>query len=377
MYKITLKHLHIKGEKQIGLRFYPNKVLNALVKGLPNIKWSDEYNMSYISNNKTNINIIFHTFKGVAWIDGKYSFDKKKIKSRNPVSSKRVVNVWKEKVPEIYLNKLILRGYAENTINTYCSMFGQYQLFYKDKALNTLTEIEIKHYMKQLILRGKSSSYLNQMINAIKFYYEVVHQMPNRFYELERPLKRKQLPRVISKEAVFQMLERTVNLKHKCIIAMLYSAGLRRSELLNLKIRDIDSNRMTVRIENGKGRKDRFSTLSIQLLDLLRKYYKEYKPKDYLFEGQKGGQYSAESVLKVVKIAAKRANLRQSVGTHMLRHSFATHLLEDGVDLRKIQLLLGHNSLKTTEIYTHIATNFQSGIKNPLDTLYLEQEKTD
>lgn len=196
--------------------------------------------------------------------------------------------------------------------------------------------------------------------------------MPNRFYDLERPIKREQLPKVLSKAIVLAMIEKTINLKHKCFIAMIYSSGLRRSELLNLKIEDIDSNRMTVKVNDGKGGKDRLSTLSVHLLTLLRKYYKEYKPKEYLFEGQKGGKYSAGSVLKVVKAAAKRTGCRQTVTPHMLRHSFATHLLEDGIDLRKIQHLLGHNSLKTTEIYTHVATNYQLGIKNPLDTLYLK-----
>ena len=156
------------------------------------------------------------------------------------------------------------------------------------------------------------------------------------------------------------------------MIALLYSAGLRRSELIALTLRDIDSNRMTIRVIDSKGNKDRISTLSKFLLNYLRIYYKEYKPVEYLFEGQKGGKYSAESLGKVIVTASKRAKISQKVTPHILRHSFATHLLEDGVDLRKIQMLLGHNSLKTTEIYTHIATNYTSDIKNPLDSLYLE-----
>ena len=375
MHKITLKHLLINGEKKIGLQFYPNKVLNAFVKGLPTIKWSDEFNMAYIPNNKTNINVLITTFRGVAWIDGKYFFNKKTIKPKGEAILIKKVELWKEKVPEIYLNKLILKRYSENTINTYCSMFRQYIMFYKNMDINDLSEFEIKAYMKNLILKGKSDSFINQMINAIKFYYEVVLQMPNRFYDLERPIRRDKLPKIISKEAVYQMLERTLNIKHRCIIAMIYSAGLRRSELLDLKLSDIDSNRMTVRINSGKGGKDRFTTLSTQLLQLLRKYYIEHKPKIYLFEGQKNGKYTSASVLKVVKKAAKRAKVQQTVTPHMLRHSFATHLLEDGIDIRKIQHLLGHNSLKTTEIYTHVANNFLLGVKNPLDTLYLKQNK--
>jgi len=373
LYRITLKHLMIDGDKKIGLQFYPNKVLNALVKGLPGIKWSDEFNMSYIRNEKRNINLLFDSFRGVAWIEGKYFFDKKSSIAENEEVSQKNVDLWKSKVPDCYVDKLILKRYAENTINTYCSMFGRFLSYYEGTKLEDLTEIEIKAFMKYLIIEGKSDSFINLMINAIKFYYEVVLQMPNRFYELERPIRREQLPKVVSKETVFAMIENTQNIKHKCFIAMIYSAGLRRSELLNLKLKDIDSDRMTVRIESGKGGKDRFTTLSEQLLVLLRRYFEEYQPKTYLFEGQKGGKYSAESVLKVVKASARRAGSHQKVTPHMLRHSFATHLLEDGIDIRKIQHLLGHNSLKTTEVYTHVAINYQLGIKNPLDTLFLSQ----
>ena len=252
-------------------------------------------------------------------------------------------------------------------------MFSRFSNRYKNKHINQLGELEIQQYMKELILEGKSDSFVNQMINAIKFYYEIVLQMPNRFYELDRPIKREQLPKVISKESVIKMIDGTTNLKHKCLIALIYSAGLRRSEALALLPEHINSDRMTIRIVNGKGGKDRITTLSIYLLDLLRTYFKEYRPKHYLFEGQKGGQYSATSVLKVIREAGYKAGINIKVTTHMLRHSFATHLLEDGTDLRKIQNLLGHNSLKTTEIYTHVATNFQLGVKNPLDSLYLNK----
>jgi site-specific recombinase XerD len=142
---------------------------------------------------------------------------------------------------------------------------------------------------------------------------------------------------------------------------------LRKSELLNLKLKDIDSHRMLVIVKNAKGNKDRLTLLSAKVLENLRLYFKEYSPKEYLFEGQKGGKYSGESVLRIVKMASIKAKTRQNVTPHVLRHSFATHLLESGVDLRQIQVLLGHNSSKTTEIYTHVATNTFKSIKNPLD----------
>jgi len=372
MSKITLKHLFIRGEKKIGLQFYPNKVLNALVKGLPEVKFSKQFNMAYIDNNKQNICLILNTFRGVAWVDGKYFFDKKNIRPLDELNALNISEELSSRVPESYLNKLIIKRYANNTIRTYCSLFARFLNRYKNQDINDLGEAEIQQYMKELILAGKSNSFINQMINAIKFYYEIVLQMPNRFYELNRPIKREQLPKVISKESVIKMIDCTTNLKHKCLIALIYSAGLRRSEALELLPEHINSDRMTITIIHGKGGKDRITTLSSYLLDLLRQYFKEYRPKYYLFEGQKGGQYSATSILKVVRNAGYKAGVSTKVTTHMLRHSFATHLLEDGTDLRKIQNLLGHNSLKTTEVYTHVATNFQLGAKNPLDRLYLK-----
>ncbi len=175
------------------------------------------------------------------------------------------------------------------------------------------------------------------------------------------------LPKVLSKSEVKRMIENTENIKHKCILALLYSTGLRRSELLSLRLMDIDSERMVINIKGAKGKKDRISLLSNDMLKMLREYYKKYTPKEYLFEGANGKQYSETSVSKILKNAAKRAGIRKNVTPHMLRHSFDTHLLEQGTDLRYIQELLGHKSSKTTEIYTHISIKAIENIKNPLD----------
>ena len=179
--------------------------------------------------------------------------------------------------------------------------------------------------------------------------------------------KAKKLPKVLSKEDVLKIITNTNNLKHKCIVSLLYSSGIRRNELINLKITDIDSKRMLILIEAAKGKKDRYTLLSNTLLKDLRDYYKQWKPETYIFEGAYGKQYSAQSVGQIVKNAAIKAGIQITVTPHMLRHSFATHLLEDGVDLRQIQVLLGHSSTKTTEIYTHVATTTFKKIKNPLD----------
>jgi site-specific recombinase XerD len=231
--------------------------------------------------------------------------------------------------------------------------------------------LDVRNYLQKLIQEEKSNSHINQAVNAIKFYYEVVLEMPNRFYSIERPRKQKKLPVVISKKDIGSMINTIHNIKHKCIVSLLYSSGMRISGLLNLEIKNIDSERMLIIVIQAKGNKDRYTIFGKALLNSLREYYKIYKPKKFLFEGASGGKYSAVSINKIIKKAARLGAVNQTVSAHTLRHSFATHLLEDGVDLRYIQNLLGHNSSLTTEIYTHVATNLIKNIESHLDSLYL------
>lgn len=369
---VTLKHLLIDGKKKIGLKFYPDKILNIVVRNLPNIKWSDAFSMAYIENNKENLDRIFNDFKGIAWINLNYFVENKTLNADNDNLNlqwyrdrKNPAN--RKKCPESYLRKLELKQYAHNTAEIYLSMFEQFINHHQEKDLMEINEMDIRAYLQELIKKGKSNSYLNQMINSIKFYYEVVEGMPNRFYAIERPRKVEFLPKVLSREEIVSIIDNTNNIKHRCIVSLLYSAGLRRTELLNLKLTDIDSKRMVINIRQSKGKKDRLSLLSQKVLEDLKVYYKEYRPKEYLFESPSGKQYSAASVLLIVKRAAKKAKIRKNVTPHMLRHSFATHLLENGTDLRYVQVLLGHSSSKTTEIYTRVATHQIRSIKSPLD----------
>ena len=369
---ITLYHLMIKDQRMIGIKFLPDRLIQNLIKGLPDPKWSQQYNMAYIPNTKSNLEIVFNTFKGVVWINYNRFLTNKPINTHNDnmdvewFRNRKTVPEFRV-CPEEYLLKLELKRYADNTVRIYITYFEMFINYYKDKELNTINETDIRRFLQTLVRKNVSNSYLNQVINAIKFYYEVVLGMPNRFYEIERPRKESKLPKVISKEEVLSIIENTNNIKHRCIVKLLYSSGIRRNELLNLRITDIDSKRMLVMVRGGKGKKDRQTLLSKSLLEDLRNYFKEWKPQDYLFEGRKASKYSAESVLRIVKRAAAKAGLHQNVTPHVLRHSFATHLLESGVDLRQIQVLLGHGSSKTTEIYTHVATNTFKDIKNPLD----------
>lgn len=369
---ITLKHLLINGNKCVGLQFFPDRLIHALIKTLPNVKWSNEFNMVYIPYSNDNLNLVYSKFKGVAWINGKYFFDKR---TNNEAGDSLLSQEYRplaygdvnRQLPVEYFQKLELKHYSENTKRSYITCFLRFMNHYQGKELNTLDEKDVQNYTLKLVDEGFSTSYINIAINAIKFYYEIVQGMPNRFYAIDRPRKRHTLPKVLSKEEIIDMLNNANNIKHKCIIGILYSAGLRRSELINLKIEDIDSKRMVIRVNYAKGNKDRLTLLSEKLLNDLRIYYKQWHPHKYLFEGRGGEQYSETSIRIIVSRAAQKAGIKKRVTPHMLRHSFATHLLENGTDLRYIQLLLGHNSSKTTEIYTHVATKNIQTIKNPLD----------
>ncbi|MFX0558088.1 site-specific tyrosine recombinase/integron integrase [Maribacter sp. CXY002] len=368
---ITIKHLLINNQKCIGLQFNTNKVLQALVDSLPNVTWSKSFGMYHIPNNKANLERIFKTFRGVAWINGNYFFTERIITSDNPELNLAQIRNRPErkdykKCPEQYLLKLELKRYAENTVRNYVSCFEAFINHYFDTDPEDLNEMDVRNYLQKLVQEDKSNSYINLAVNSIKFYYEIVLGMPNRFYSIERPRKQKQLPKVISKEEIIKIMENTNNIKHKCIVGLLYSSGLRRNELLNLKVTDIDSQRMIVNILNGKGNKDRYSVLSPNMLKDLKTYYREYRPVNYLFEGAYGNRYSGSSVVNIVDAAAKKAGIMKKVTPHMLRHSFATHLLENGTDIRHIQLLLGHSSTKTTEIYTHVADRSFMNIKDLL-----------
>jgi integrase/recombinase XerD len=366
---ITLKHLMINGDKKIGLQFYPDKVIQALIKQLPDVKWSQKFQMAHLPNRKNYLQQVYEAFRGVAHINGKYFYGNSQGKEPEVVNMQVLRKKYTKglKVPENYIDTLERKYYALNTAQAYLSHFSKFMAHYRAIELQLLTDLEINKYLNFLTQQGKSKSYINSSVNSIKFYYEVVLGMPNRFYSVDRPRKDKKLPKVLSKTEIISIIENTNNIKHRCIVSLLYSAGLRRSELLNLKIADIDSKRMVINVLGAKGNKDRITLLGTSMLEDLRTYFKEWRPTEYLFEGKSGQQYSGTSVLQIVKKAALRAGIKSKVSPHIFRHSFASHLLEDGVDIRQIQILLGHGSIKTTEIYTHVSTKHIKSIKNLLD----------
>ncbi len=275
-----------------------------------------------------------------------------------------------KKCPAEYTYKLKEIHSSESTVRVYSSAFEQFCNYYKDIPLEGITQDQITNYMRHLVIDRKvSSSYHNQAINAIKFYYERVLNGERKIYLHDRPKKEQKLPVVLNQEEVKALLKCIDNIKHKAIVMLAYSSGLRLGELVALKIKDIDSVQMQIRVEQGKGKKDRVTILSERVLDTLRNYFKQYKPKEWLFEGADGGQYSARSVQQIVKDAAKKSGIKKKISVHTLRHSFATHLLEAGTNLRYIQSLLGHESSKTTEIYTHITLKGFDQLRSPMDEL--------
>lgn len=271
---------------------------------------------------------------------------------------------------EKFRETLILKGYSQSTIKTYLAEFSQLLFILKTNPVNGLTTERLRSYLfycsQQLKL---SENQIHSRMNAIKFYFEQVLHRPNIFFDIPRPKKPSLLPKGLSRKEIERMLSVTENVKHKLILKLCYGMGLRVSEIVKLKICDINSESMKVCIANAKGKKDRYVNLPASVLAELRDYYKAFAPKEFLFEGQQGGQYNIRSAQAVFKQAMKKARVYKKVGIHSLRHSYATHLLEYGTDIAFIQKLLGHKDIKTTLLYTHLADKDITKVKSPLDRL--------
>ena len=266
---------------------------------------------------------------------------------------------------------LLLKAYSPHTIRTYCIEFSQLLYLLKDVSVETLTADRLRSYFLYCVTKLQlSENIIHSRMNAVKFYFEQVLHREKIFFEgIPRPKKKSSLPKVISKNDIAKIFAQIENPKHLLMLKLCYGMGLRVSEIVNLKITNIDSKRMLVHLEAAKGKKDRYVTLPSSILDDLRNYYRSYKPKVYLFEGQYGGQYSIRSAQAVFKNAMQKAKINKSVGIHGLRHSYATHLLECGTDMVFIQKLLGHKDIKTTQIYAKVSDRELGNIKSPLDDM--------
>lgn len=263
---------------------------------------------------------------------------------------------------------LTIKRYSYRTIKSYSNALKTFFLYFEHKNPENIYPSEIEQFINKMVLIDNiSQSYQKVLVGSIKLFYNELLRKNYKLNYLYPDRPEKKLPVVLDKSEIQLLLNSIQNLKHRAILSVIYSAGLRLSEVIEMKLNDIDSKRMLIKIVQGKGKKDRYVMLSEKLLIILREYYKEYKPKEYLFEGQKGGKYSARSVQAIFKEALRNSKIKKEASVHTLRHSFATHLLESGTDIRIIQQLLGHSSLKTTQIYTQVSSSKISEIKSPLD----------
>jgi site-specific recombinase XerD len=273
-------------------------------------------------------------------------------------------------VPVAYVEMLKTLRYSSATIDNYVSQFRCFLAYLYPSGPEAIQADTVHRYMMHLVEeRRVSLSAQNQAINAIKFYLEKVCHQDRTVCTIDRPRPESKLPTVLSEGEVIRILNSVSNLKHRCLLYLLYSSGVRRSELLNLRPSDLDAARGVITVRCGKGRKDRVTLLSKVAHSYVRKYLESYKPKEWLFEGPGGRQYSATSLAAIIRRASGQAGLTKRVSAHTFRHSFATHLLEAGTDLRYIQSLLGHESSRTTERYAAVTTRGLEKIVSPLDAI--------
>ncbi len=377
MKKVVVKPIDYKGNPSIALEFERDNDLKELLKShFPLMRWSQTYKLWHLPYDEKISQQVFQVLKGKVWVD--YSAMKKENMVANPTINTTTAKIElpalteaQQKDIKTYIRYLKSKRYSENTIKTYSDAIKLFLRYFHFKNTDEISNEDIIAFNNDYILANRySSSYQNQFVNAVKLFFAKIQNKQLNPELIHRPKRERKLPNVLSKEEVKAILESTNNIKHKAMLSLIYACGLRRGELLNLKFNDIDSKRNLLIIRQSKGKKDRIVPISDKVIEMLRTYYKMYKPKNWLFEGQfENTQYSEKSIQSVLKQSLEKAKIKKPVTLHWLRHSYATHLLEGGTDLRFIQELLGHNSSKTTEIYTHVSTKSLQQIKSPFDDL--------
>ncbi len=374
--KISCSFIYHNKKECIQLLFNYDAQINKILRDLKFVKFSSTLKSWYLQKNKNHLNQTVKSLDGIAEVDTtKLNFLSKT--EVVEISKKYNFNISEHNKNQltIFIKMLTLKAYSLSTITTYKSEFAVFLQTLNSVKADELKTDRVKNYLFYCHDKLKlSENTIHSRMNALKFYYEKVLKRERFFFDIPRPKRPLKLPKVISEEKIFKGLSEIKNLKHQVLLMIAYSAGLRVSEVINIKVADINSDRMQIFIERAKGKKDRLVPLSKVALELLREYYKKYQPKKWLFEGQiKGTPYSSRSAQLVFNYYFEKVGIPKYITFHSLRHSYATHLLEGGTDIKYIQELLGHNDIKTTIRYTHVSKKSMQKIESPLDKIFREK----
>ncbi len=366
----------VREEARIYIKFKYSKDIIRLIKTLDGYHWHEKLKLWSIRDGKKNLDDLVsvmseHGFKTIRSsfycpmerpCPRSQNHYRDQSKNQNPISD----------VPERFINHMILTNYSEKTINTYRSLVARFLQNWQSNRIRNLSHRQIKDFIFDTVHKNNySHSFQNQLINAIKLYYKVMFNRSLTQWQIPRPKQEKKLPVVLAPQEISSIINAIRNQKHKLIIMTIYDTGMRVGEVVNLKVTDIHFSRNLIHIHGGKGNKDRIVPLSQSIESNVKKYLEVYRPKEFLFEGNSGKHYSPRSVQQILKRALIKAGINKNATVHSLRHSFATHMLENGTDLRIIQELLGHSNLKTTEIYTHISSRNVLNVKSLLNDIDL------
>ncbi len=373
---ILLEHAIHNNRMKLFMKFEYNIKTIELAKTLAGIKWSHTHKSWYLGYHADVMNLVQRTFVANG-IQLKLVNTLDDVEHPKPIDIKKPADVLphlkseaREKINH-FKYWMRSRRYSESTIGTYTDSMQTFLRYFSDKPISEICNDDLIHFNNEYIIKNKfSASFQNQIVNAVKLFFRSIENKSLQPELIHRPKNPKLLPNVLSKEEVKRILNAHGNIKHKAMLSLIYSCGLRCGELLRLTANDIDNKRSIVIIRQSKGRKDRIAPLSSKIIEILREYYTIYKPQNYLFEGQvKGTMYDERSLQQVLKQALEKSGITKQVTLHWLRHSYATHLLENGTDLRYIQEILGHSSSRTTEIYTHVSTKSIQNVTSPFDYL--------
>ena len=384
---VVLQPFFHRGEERMGIYFPHDVAVTGLVKKQKDCRWSSTLKCWHIACNRSAyaaLTVDLHEKAEIQTAALKTYLQQRKVlvpATQNTIVQAKAKMMLLHPINEenlealtAYRNLLVLKGYSPSTMRTYCNEFHHLLRLLGSRPVKDLEKKHILSYLLWLIeQRGYTETHIHSTVNAVKFYFEKLLNRQSEFYDLPRPKKPWKLPSVLAESEVLLLIQSIENLKHRSLVMAGYSAGLRVSEIVHLKAADIDSKRMMIHIKAAKGKKDRMVPLARKFLETLRAYYKVYTPKEWLFEGQYGGPYSTRSVQNIIKEAKEKAGISKQGSTHMLRHSYATHLMEGGTDIRIIQEILGHNSISTTMRYTHVSKKELGRIESPLDKLQWEK----